>query len=107
MHGSFTVGAVTAPPQVSKPQPKPTSIAARVGPGRTLAFPAKLAPGRYAIAVRDLSAADNLHLRGPGVNRQTGVAFKGTAHWSLTLRAGTYRVTSDAHPSLARTLTVR
>ncbi len=108
LHGSFTVG--TAPPPPPPPPVKPPvamTIAAHVGPGRTLAFPAKLAAGRYAIAVRDLSAHDNLHLTGRGVNKRTGVAFKGSVRWTVTLRAGAYRVSSDAHRSLARTVLVR
>ncbi len=51
-------------------------------------------------------AADNLHLKGPGVDRKTGVAFKGQAHWTVTLKAGSYRVLSDAHRALARTIRV-
>ncbi len=59
------------------------------------------------ISVRDSSAVDNLHLRGPGVNRRTGIAFRGVVKWTLTLAAGRYRVSSDAHPTLARTLVVK
>jgi hypothetical protein len=105
MHGSFTVGSVATPPAVKPPAPR--TVSARVGPARSLAFPTRLAAGRYTVAVRDLSSRDNLHLRGPGVDRKTGVAFKGTARWSVSLRAGTYRVLSDAHPALARTVVVR
>jgi hypothetical protein len=56
--------------------------------------------------VRDASATDNLHLKGKGVDRKTGVAFKGVARWTVTLKAGTYRVSSDAHRTLARTIAV-
>ena len=58
------------------------------------------------ITVHDLSAADNLHLKGPGVDRKTGVAFRGTVKWTVTLKAGTYRAGSDAHKSLAHTVKV-
>lgn len=105
MRGSFTVGTVTAPPTVKPPAPR--RIAARVGPGRVLAFPTTLSAGRYAVTVRDLSTHDNLHLRGPRVERKTGIAFTGTAHWIVALRAGTYRVSSDGHPSLVRRVVVR
>jgi Copper binding proteins, plastocyanin/azurin family len=106
MRGTFTVGT---PPTttVAKPKPKPKAIAARVGPGATLAFPAKLASGRYVVTVRDLSARDNLHLKGVGVNRKTGVAARGTTRWTVTLVSGRYRVWSDAHPKVVRTVTVR
>jgi hypothetical protein len=105
MHGLFTAGT-TAPPTTTTPAPTPKPLTLRVGPGRTLAAPARLAKGRYAITVRDASAADNLHLKGPGVDRKTGVGFKGQARWTVTLKAGTYRVSSDAHRTLTRTIRV-
>ena len=107
MRGTFTAGNPPPPP----PPPPPSGVGAqtisvRVGPGRTISFPRSLAAGKYAITVRDASAADNLHLKGPGVDRKTGIAFRGTVKWSLSLKAGTYRVGSDAHPSLAHSVTV-
>jgi hypothetical protein len=105
MHGLFTGGA-TPPPTTTTPAPAPKPLALRVGPGRSLAAPAKLAAGRYAITAKDSSATDNLHVKGPGVDRKTGVAFKGQARWTVTLKAGSYRVFSDAHPTLKRTIRV-
>jgi hypothetical protein len=49
----------------------------------------------YRITVRDASRSDNFHLVGPGVNKRTGIRFKGTATWTVELRAGTYRYRSD------------
>jgi hypothetical protein len=107
MHGLFTGGTTTAPPTTTTtPTPAAKPLTVRVGPGRTLAAPGRLAKGRYAITVRDSSAADNLHLKGLGVDRKTGVAFKGQAHWTVTLKAGSYRVFSDAHRTLTRTIRV-
>jgi plastocyanin len=105
MHGLFT-GGTTPPPTTTTPAPAPRPLTLRVGPGRTLAAPVHLTRGRYAITVRDASAADNLHLKGAGVDRKTGVAFKGQAHWTVTLKAGSYRVFSDAHRTLTRTIRV-
>ncbi len=105
MHGRFTGGS-TPPPTTTTPTSAPMPLTLRVGPGRTLTAPARVAKGRYAITVRDASAADNLHLKGAGVDRKTAVAFKGTARWTVTLKAGSYRVFSDAHPTLARTIRV-
>jgi plastocyanin len=103
MKGAFTVGTVNNPP----PQPKPAKTTAfTVGPGKTLRAPATLGAGRYVISVRDATATDNLHFQGPGVNRKTGVAFKGTVKWTVALNAGTYRLWSDTHKTLKRTLTV-
>jgi plastocyanin len=100
MIGRFTVG--TPPP----PAPKPKVANLRVGPGAAIAAPARLTAGKYTITVRDQSAKDNVHVTGPGLNRKTGVAFRGTVKWTVTLRRGDYRVRSDAHTKLARTILV-
>jgi hypothetical protein len=103
LQGKFTAGIVSPPPS---PPPAAKAIAGRVGPGRTISFARSLAKGKYVITVRDLSATDNLHLKGLGVDRKTGVAFRGTVKWIVTLRAGTYRVGSDAHKTLAHAVKV-
>ncbi|MBD0349038.1 MAG: hypothetical protein ICV59_07790 [Thermoleophilia bacterium] len=98
MRGTFRVGAPSTPPV---PQVKP--LVGTVGPGKTIVLRTgsgtrakALTAGRYRITVRDRTARDNLHLVGPGVNRRTGVRFRGTVRWTITLRAGTYRYRSDA-----------
>jgi plastocyanin len=106
MHGLFTGGTTAPPTTTTTPTPAAKPLTLRVGPGRTLSAPARLGKGRYAITVRDSSSADNLHLKGLGVDRKTGVAFKGQAHWTVTLKAGSYRVFSDAHRTLTRTIRV-
>lgn len=109
MKGSFTVGAVqpaTTTTTSTPPPPAPRKLALAVGPGRRITAPAHLTAGRYAVTVRDATALDNLHLKGTGVNKKTGVAFKGTVHWTVTLKRGKVRAFSDAHPTLARTITV-
>jgi hypothetical protein len=58
-----------------------------------------LVAGRYQLVVRDTSKVDNLHLKGPGVNRKTSVKGVGTSTWLLRLKEGTYKYLSDAHPS--------
>jgi plastocyanin len=108
MHGSFTVGAVSGPTPPPAPKPaKPKTSALAVGPGKRLVAPAHLTAGRYAFTVRDSSKVDNVHLQGTGVNRKTGVAFTGVQHWTVTLKKGTYRVWSDAHPTLKRSIAVK
>jgi hypothetical protein len=103
IHGKLTVGN---PPPLPPPAPKAKPISARVGPGKAIAFPKALAVGKYVITVRDLSATDDLHLKGPGVDRKTGVAFRGTVKWTVSLKLGTYHVGSDAHKSLAHAVKV-
>ena len=98
MRGTFTVGAVTTPPPA-------TRLTGTVGPGRKISL-------RYAdgskltilagtntvmVAVNDRTRTDNFHLTGPGVNKKTGIAFRGRATWKLALQGGRYVYRSDAH----------
>ena len=107
MHGSFTVGNVTTAPPATK-------LNASVGPGHRIALRSAngtrltLLTGatKVVIAVDDRSRVDNFHLRGGGVNKATGVRFRGRVTWRLTLRPGAYAYRSDRHPSLRGTFTV-
>jgi hypothetical protein len=84
------------------------SLKAVVGPGFTITVMAGShkatinQPGRYTIAVYDKSSIHNFHLIGPGVNKKTGVAFKGRVVWHLTLKTGTYRYVCDPHASIMK-----
>jgi len=101
MKGSFTVG--TPPP----PPPAIQKLKGSVGPGLKIVFAHSAKAGKTKITIRDLTARDNFHLVGPDVNKKTGIAFKGTVTWTVTLRAGKYAFRSDAHRALLRgTLTV-
>jgi ABC-type nitrate/sulfonate/bicarbonate transport system substrate-binding protein len=51
--------------------------------------------GPAHITVRDNSRTHNVHLSGPGINRSTTAAFRGSVTWKVTLRPGTYRLRSD------------
>ena len=104
MKGKLTVG--NPPPLPPPPVPKAKPISAHVGPGKAFVFPKALAIGKYLITVRDLSAADNLHLKGPGVDKKTGVAFRGTVKWTVNLKLGTYHVGSDADKALTHAVKV-
>jgi plastocyanin len=105
MRGSFHVGAAPPPPP---PTPK---LKGRVGPGKSISLKTaagatvkKLKAGAYRIAVKDATKADNFHLLGPGVNKKTGVAFRGSISWKVRFKAGKkYTVRSDAHVKLRRT----
>jgi len=105
MKGSFTVGPLTTPP-TTKPPAAVQKLAAKVGPGATIAFAARAKAGKAQITVRDLSARQNFHLSGPGVNKKTALAFKGTVKWTLTLKKGTYTFRSDSSPKLRGTTKV-
>jgi plastocyanin len=81
-----------------------TKLVANVGPGFTITLTkggkkvTTLKPGTYSITVNDKSTFHNFHLIGPGVNKKTSVAFKGTPKaWTVTLKRGTYRYVCDPH----------
>jgi plastocyanin len=106
LRGSFVAG--------TEPPVRVLKLAAKVGPGSKISVttPAgarvkQTLAGVYSLAVRDASARDNFHLTGPKVNRKTSVAKKQKVTWKLTLRAGTYRYRSDAHPRLKGSFTVK
>jgi len=104
LKGSFRVG--NAPPP-------PARLNGRVGPKRTISLRnasgrlVKVIPAKtYKIVVKDATKTDNFHLKGPGVNKRTGVTFKGTKAWTLKLVEGSYTYRSDAHPKLRRSFKV-
>jgi plastocyanin len=113
MKGTFTVGSATPPPVPPAPSPRPApaptaKLAASVGPGARIAVrgASGRSAGKAVITVKDASKTDNLRLVGPGVNRATGVAFRGTVTWTVVLRAGKYSFRSDAHPKLRGSFSV-
>jgi hypothetical protein len=103
MHGAFSVGNAPPPTTTTKKPPSvPGKLAGTVGPGASISLKKSsgasakaLKAGKYSVAVRDLSKAQNFHLIGPGVNKSTGVRFTGRTTWSITLKKGTYRFQSD------------
>lgn len=105
MKGSFTVGTVAAPPPAPPP---PSKLTASIGPGKafTLSRPSALTAGKAVITVKDRSAADGFQFAGPGVSKATGVKFRGTATWKVTLKAGTYRFGSLKNAKLRKAFTV-
>ena len=109
MRGTFTVGTPPSP----VPPPKPVRLSGTVGPGAKIDVRragkrvTSLAAGRYLFVVSDRTALDNFHLTGPGVNRKTGVAAKGTVRWTLRLRKGAHVYHSDANVKLRRGFVVK
>jgi hypothetical protein len=105
MHGSFTVGNV--PPPAA-----PAQLSASVGPRRTISLRDEsgklktIAAGSVVLTVKDRSRVDNFHLTGTGVNKKTGVAFRGSVTWKLTLQPGRYTYRSDKHKRLRGAFTV-
>lgn len=106
MNGSFFV--TDAPPPPPPPPPPPVrTLRASVSPaGAVRLSVASSASGRYRIVVSDRSRTANFHLRGPGANVHTGVAFRGTTTLRVRLARGTYRYGSDGS-GLTKRLRVR
>ena len=83
--------------------PAATRLVATVGPDFTITITKNgrkvrsLTAGTYTIVVRDRSDEHNFRLRGPSVNRATGIARMGTSTWTLRLRRGTFRYVCDPH----------
>ena len=79
-----------------------------VGPGFTITLTKggakvkKLAPGTYLFKISDKSGIHNFHIKGPGVDKKTGVGFQGSTTWKLKLKKGTYKYVCDPHASFMK-----
>jgi plastocyanin len=107
MRGRFAVGSAQLPPPTA-------TLNGRVGPGRTISVrrqdgsKATVLNGVTSIrlVVSDRSKTDNFHLTGNGVNKATGVGFRGRVTWNLKVSTGVYRFRSDRHKSLRGSFSV-
>jgi plastocyanin len=78
------------------------------GPGFTITLKkgntkvTSLKAGKYKIVVKDMSNIHNFHLKGPGVDKKTGVGAKGTFTWTVTLKKGTYKFICDPHVAIMK-----
>ena len=84
----------------------PPTLNATVGPGFDIALTRggkavhQLKAGTYRIKVVDKSDIHNFHLIGPGVNKRTSVAGKGTVTWKVALKRGKYTFQCDPHAGM-------
>jgi plastocyanin len=99
--GTAAAAVALAKPQSAQQQ---TRLIAIVGPDYNISLThengtrvTRLDPGTYEITVHDRSDIHNFALRGPGVNRSTGIDFTGTVTWTVTLQQGTYTYVCDPH----------
>ncbi len=83
--------------------PAATKLVATVGPGFNITLTkggkkvTSLKAGKYTFVIRDKSDDHNFHLKGPGVNKATGVEAVGTKRWTVTLKKGKYTYVCDPH----------
>jgi plastocyanin len=81
----------------------PPKLVGTVGPGFTITLTkggAKvktLKGGKYTLLIRDKSNIHNFHVRGPGLNKSTGVSFVGSKTITITVKKGTYKYVCDPH----------
>jgi plastocyanin len=84
---------------------KSAGLVGEVGPGFSIEVKKggkdleKIKAGTYTIKVEDKSSSHNFHLKGPGLNKSTTVAFTGDKSWKITLKPGTYTYQCDPHAS--------
>jgi plastocyanin len=108
--GTGAVAAVAAAlPLAAQAAAKPTTLIGTVGPGFTITLKdakganvSSLKAGAYTIKVADLSDIHNFHLAGPGVNKDTGLAMKGSSVWNVTLKKGAYTFVCDPHATIMK-----
>ena len=78
-------------------------LAGAVGPGFTITLKSggkavkTLRAGKYSLTISDKSNIHNFHLRGPGVNVDSGVSRQGTKTYTITLKRGKYMFVCDPH----------
>ena len=100
---SFVVAVVAAAAFLVPAQGSTGRLTGEVGPGFTIEVSKAgkdvktLKAGTYKIKVEDKASIHNFHLIGPGVNRKTGVSFKGETTWTVKLKAGRYTYQCDPH----------
>jgi plastocyanin len=82
---------------------KSSALTGEVGPGFSIEVKKAgkdlktLKAGTYKIKIEDKAPIHNFHLRGPGVNKKTGVSFTGETTWTVKLRPGKYTYQCDPH----------
>ena len=100
---SLVVAVVAAAAFLVPAQGSTGRLTGEVGPGFTIEVSKAgkdvktLKAGTYKIKVEDKAPIHNFHLIGPGVNRKTGVSFKGETTWTVKLKAGRYTYQCDPH----------
>jgi plastocyanin len=88
---------------VAPAQAKTAGLTGEVGPGFSIEVKKgstdlkTIKAGTYRIKVEDKASIHNFHLFGPGLNKKTGVSFKGETTWTIKLKAGRYTYQCDPH----------
>jgi plastocyanin len=84
---------------------KSSGLVGEVGPGFSIEVKQNgkdlktIKAGTYSLKVEDKASFHNFHLKGPGLNKSTTVAFQGDQTWKIRLKPGTYTYQCDPHAS--------
>jgi plastocyanin len=95
--------AVAAVAVVATAQARSTGLVGEVGPGYSIEVEKAgkdlktIRAGTYRIKVEDKASFHNFHLFGPGLNKKTGISFKGETTWTIKLKPGRYTYQCDPH----------
>ena len=95
--------AAVAVAMVASAEARSTGLAAEVGPGYSIEVKKAgkdlktIKAGTYRIKVEDKASIHNFHLIGPGLNKKTGISFKGETTWTIKLKPGRYTYQCDPH----------
>jgi hypothetical protein len=89
---------------VAPAEAKFSGLSGEVGPGFSIEVKNKagkdlktIKAGTYKIKVEDKASIHNFHLIGPGLNKKTGISFKGDTIWTIKLKPGRYTYQCDPH----------
>jgi plastocyanin len=94
---------VAAAAVVATAQAKSAGLTGEVGPGYSIEVKKgsrdleTIKAGIYRIKIEDKASIHNFHLFGPGLNKKTGVSFKGETTWTIKLKPGRYTYQCDHH----------
>jgi plastocyanin len=100
---SFVVAALAAVLFVVSASAKSTGFVGEVGPGFSIEVKKAgkdlktIKAGTYRIKIEDKASIHNFHLFGPGLNKKTGISFKGETTWTIKLKPGRYTYQCDPH----------
>jgi plastocyanin len=100
---SLVAAATTAVIVLVPAYGKTAALKGEVGPGFTIDVEKggrdlkTIKAGTYTIKIEDRATIHNFHLIGPGLNKKTGVAFKGETTWKIKLKPGRYTYQCDPH----------
>jgi plastocyanin len=103
---SLVVAALAAVVFLVPAWAKSTGFVAEVGPGYSIEVQKAgkdlktIKAGTYRIKVEDKASSHNFHLIGPGLNKKTGIGFKGETTWTIKLKPGRYTYKCDPHAAM-------